>query len=99
MIDLKRRWKRSGALRRLPQAAKCDASPSHSYREPAIRFYGTSSDGFRALAVVRTFGLPVYALRRFWQVNDGEVTGPQWEITFFPLSALKRRQREAERAG
>jgi hypothetical protein len=64
-----------------------------------VRFCGTSADGFRAVAAVVTYGLPVGSLRRFWWMVHGELTGPYWEITFHPLSSLKRRQLAAEKAG
>lgn len=76
----------------------CQAGPGHSYSEPAVRFHGTHADGFRAIGVALTFGLPVRALRRLWTMMDGELTGPYWELTFWP-QPLKRLQREAERSG
>ncbi len=76
----------------------CEGGKGHSYREPTVRFHGTKADGFRALAVAQTFGLPVRALRRFWDINDGEPTGPYWELTFFHRRLI-RLQREAERTG
>lgn len=76
----------------------CDGSKGHSYREPTVRFHGINADGFRALAVVQTFGLPVHALRRVWSISNGEPTGPYWELTFWKRP-LRRLQREAERTG
>jgi hypothetical protein len=56
----------------------------HSYPEPAIRFHGDSAEGFRALAAAVQHGLPVRAIRRFWQVDRrGEPHGPYWEIAFW----------------
>lgn len=60
----------------------CEGGPGHAYPEPAVRFYGTASEGFRALAVALQHALPVSALNRSWQVIDGEPVGPQWELTF-----------------
>jgi hypothetical protein len=76
----------------------CNGGKGHSYREPAVRFHGTNADGFRALAIAQTFGLPVRALRRFWSIERGEPTGPYWELTFWERP-LKQLQREAERTG
>lgn len=76
----------------------CQGGDGHSYAEPAIRFHGTDADGFRALAVTTTFGLPVRALHRSWSINNGYPTGPYWELTFW-IRPLKRLQREAERTG
>jgi hypothetical protein len=74
----------------------CEGGKGHSYREPTVRFHGKKADGFRALAITQTFGLPVKALRRFWSLEDGEPTGPYWELTFWERP-LKRLQREVER--
>lgn len=61
----------------------CEGGPGHAYAEPTIRFHGGRSEGFRAFAVAGQKGLPVSALRRTWPVQDGEPTGPYWEITFY----------------
>lgn len=60
----------------------CDGSEGHTYAEPTVRFHGGRAEGFRALAVALQRGMPVDALRRTWPVNDGEPTGPWWELTF-----------------
>lgn len=60
----------------------CSGAPGHAYPEPTVRFYGDRSEGFRAFAAAKQFGLPVAALRRVWPINDGEPTGPWWELTF-----------------
>ena len=36
----------------------------------------------RALAIAQAHDLPVSELRRFWDILDGEPTGPNWEIIF-----------------
>jgi hypothetical protein len=62
----------------------CEGGPGHSYPEPAVRFYGDRTEGFRALAVAVQHGLPVRAVRRFWQVDrQGEPHGPYWELAFW----------------
>lgn len=76
----------------------CQGGKGHAFLEPTIRFYGTHADGFRAIAIALTFGLPVRDLRRFWHVQDGEPVGPNWELTFWK-QRLRRLQREAERSG
>ncbi len=73
----------------------CQGGPGHSYREPAVRFHGKQCEGFRALGIAQSFGLPVKDLRRVWSVQDGEPVGPQWELTFWERP-LKRLQREVE---
>ena len=60
----------------------CEGGPGHSYPEPAVRFHGERSEGFRALTVAMEAGLCVYTLRRVWRLEDGEPTGPWWELTF-----------------
>jgi len=60
----------------------CEGGPGHSYPEPTVRFYGQREEGFRAFAAARQRGLKVYAIKRIWSVEDGEPTGPYWEMTF-----------------
>ncbi len=60
----------------------CQGGPGHAYAEPAVRFYGDKSEGFRALDVALKHGLPVQSVRRFWSVIDGEPVGPDWEMVF-----------------
>ena len=76
----------------------CEGGEGHAFSEPTIRFFGNSAEGLRAVAVALQHGLPVGELRRVWAVITGELTGPQWEMTFIrePLVQL---QSEAERAG
>jgi hypothetical protein len=60
----------------------CEGTVGHCYPEPTIRFHGQREEGFRALAVALEHGFPVDAIRRFWDIIDGEPTGPRWEMTF-----------------
>jgi hypothetical protein len=60
----------------------CEGGNGHVFPEPTIRFCGGVGEGFRALAEALRQRLPVYALRRMWTVDDGELTGPFWEIVF-----------------
>jgi len=62
----------------------CEGGPGHTYVEPAVRFHGERAEGFRALTVAMQGGLNVYTLRRVWRLEDGEPTGPWWELTFKP---------------
>ncbi len=62
----------------------CEGGTGHSFPEPTVRFHGERSEGMRALAAVQAHALPVSALRRIWDVIDGELTGPHWEMTFLP---------------
>jgi len=60
----------------------CEGGFGHTYPQPTIRFHGERSEGFRALAIALQNNLPVSAIRRIWNINDGEPTGPDWEIVF-----------------
>lgn len=58
----------------------CEGGEGHAYPEPTIRFHGQRGAGWHALSVAQTYRLPVLSLRRIWPVNDGEPTGPYWEL-------------------
>jgi hypothetical protein len=62
----------------------CEGGEGHAYTEPTIRFHGERAEGFRALSIALQYGLKVSSLRRVWPVNDGEPTGPWWELVFVP---------------
>lgn len=63
----------------------CEGGPGHAYAEPTVRFHGDRGEGMKALGVALQHSLPVAGLRRIWPVNDGEPTGPWWELVFeFP---------------
>jgi hypothetical protein len=64
----------------------CQGGTGHAFPVPTIRFHGDRAEGFRVLAVAQRHGLPVAELRRTWPVNDGEPTGPWWELTFTALA-------------
>ena len=64
----------------------CEGGEGHAFLEPTVRFYGGQHEGWRALAAVQVYRLPVYALRRFWSIEDLEPVGPNWELTFRPLA-------------
>jgi hypothetical protein len=61
----------------------CQGGPGHSYLEPAVRFYGERSEGFKALAIALQNDLKPSVLRRIWTIIDGEPVGPHWEMTFY----------------
>ncbi len=64
----------------------CQGGTGHAYPEPTVRFHGERAEGSRALSIAMAHGLPVAELRRTWPINDGEPTGPHWELTFHQLS-------------
>lgn len=62
----------------------CEGGDGHAYTEPTVRFHGERAEGFKALSVALQHGLKVTSLRRTWPINDGEPTGPWWEIVLLP---------------
>lgn len=64
----------------------CEGGDGHSFPEPTVRFHGEHAEGFRALSVALSLRFPVADLRRRWSVQDGEPTGPNWEMTFYKLA-------------
>lgn len=60
----------------------CEGGAGHGYRVPSVRFHGGRSAGMHALGVCFDHGLPVFDLSRVWDVQDGEVVGPTWMLTF-----------------
>jgi hypothetical protein len=58
----------------------CQGGAGHCYAEPTVRFHGSHPEGFRALGVALQHGLRVQSLARIWTVQDGEPTGPTWEM-------------------
>lgn len=60
----------------------CEGGVGHAYAEPTVRFHGDRGEGLRALGIALQHALPVSSLRRVWPVNDGEPTGPWWELVF-----------------
>jgi len=59
----------------------CQGGEGHPFYEPTVRFHGDGSEGFRALAIAQQNGLRVDQLRRYYQIQNGEPTGPYWEMT------------------
>lgn len=76
----------------------CQGGNGHAYSEPTIRFHGDRAEGIRALGIALRAGFPVVNLRRIWAVNEGEPTGPWWELTFTSscLSGRTARRRPAQ---
>lgn len=62
----------------------CQGGEGHAFVEPTVRFSGEYAAGFHAFAVARENDLPVCSLRRAYRVEDGELKGPWWEMTFLP---------------
>jgi hypothetical protein len=49
---------------------------------PTVRFRGEQAEGWVAFAAAMRHRLPVLVLRRGWDVLDGELYGPYWELAF-----------------
>src|SRR5487761_498440 len=60
----------------------CEGGAGHAFPEPVVRFFGDHTEGLRAVAIALKHGLKPAELRRFWTIEDGEVCGPLWELTF-----------------
>lgn len=76
---------RSGAVETFES---CEGGAGHAFLEPTVRFYGTSAAGYHAVSVAMDYGLPVAELRRVWNLQDGELVGPNWEMTFFKICPM-----------
>lgn len=64
----------------------CNGEKGHALLEPTVRFHGNKAEGMRALSIAMNNGLKVSGLRRYWNIQDGEITGPWWELTFVPTT-------------
>ncbi|MGI8738532.1 MAG: hypothetical protein ACR2KU_02420 [Gammaproteobacteria bacterium] len=60
----------------------CEGGEGHCFPEPAVRFHGNSVEGYRGFTAAMNYGLPVYSLRRYYDVIEGQLEGPWWEMTF-----------------
>ena len=65
----------------------CEGGEGHAFPEPTVLFHGEYAEGFRAFAVVMQHQLPIYKLKRVYRVDDSELKGPWWEMTFIPTKA------------
>jgi hypothetical protein len=60
----------------------CEGGEGHAFTEPTVRFHGAMAEGFKAYAVAKELGLPVYALRLSYSVDGDFLMGPWWEMVF-----------------
>lgn len=60
----------------------CEGGSGHEFPVPTVRFHGDKTEGYRVVALLLQHGHEVSEVRRVWQLQDGELTGPQWEVTF-----------------
>lgn len=61
----------------------CQGGRGHAYHEPTIDLISGSSDaiGFRALAALQAYGLPVSAVALVWSVHQGLPYERIWRVT------------------
>jgi hypothetical protein len=62
----------------------CQGGKGHTMPEPTVRFHGEYYEGLRALSVALANNLNVVSLRRNYNIQNGEITGPWWEMIFTP---------------
>jgi len=73
----------------------CEGGSGHSFPEPTVRFDGDRAEGYRALEIIlrrRRIGqleLRPRQLRRVWDIVDGELVGPLWELTWWSPAYLR----------
>jgi hypothetical protein len=63
----------------------CEGGRGHSSPEPVVRFDGQPPEGLKAVSAALYGQLKVHTLRRVWRIEDGELVGPWWELTFSPV--------------
>jgi len=64
----------------------CDEQgKQHVHEYPFILFHGDKSEGYKAVGIAIQNGLRVASLNRVWDVIDGELDGPTWELRFVGL--------------
>ncbi len=64
----------------------CEGGNGHAFLEPTVRFEGEYPEGLRAVAIAIEEGLDVAELRRVYDIQNGELKGPWWELTFVPTT-------------
>lgn len=75
----------------------CEGGEGHIFEVPTIRFGGTKAEGLRVISLAMQFDLGADELRRYWNLIDGELTGPEWEITFKSSEIIRVNQECKER--
>ncbi len=68
----------------LETGQSCQGGEGHCYDHPTIEFAADADDanGFRALAVLQTYGLPVSAVSIRWDIFNGLPYHKLWRIEF-----------------
>lgn len=70
----------------------CEGGNGHAFPEPTVRFHGNAWAGLKAFGVAMEHGLPVLAVKRSYAVVDGQLVGPEWEMTFRTGAFVSARQ-------
>jgi hypothetical protein len=60
----------------------CQGGDGHPFPEPTVRLVGGPGEGFRALGEAIRAGLSPRSIARVWTIDDGELTGPYWDLVF-----------------
>jgi hypothetical protein len=60
----------------------CEGGKGHAFPGPTIRFHGDAWAGYHAFSVAMQHGLAVTELRTVYDVINGQLVGPGWEMTF-----------------
>lgn len=60
----------------------CQGGEGHPFPEPTVRLVGGPGEGFRALGEAIRAGLSPRSIARVWTIDDGELTGPYWDLIF-----------------
>jgi hypothetical protein len=50
-------------------------------REAAVRFHGDAQAWLVVMAAMLEKKVPIHYIRRYWELVDGEIIGPDWELT------------------
>jgi hypothetical protein len=63
----------------------CQGGKGHAYDQPTVDMIATGDDasGFRALAALADYGLPVRDLAILWNIKNGLPYEKLWRVTFF----------------
>jgi hypothetical protein len=61
----------------------CQGGPGHTFPEPTIRFSGSIAEGPRLVSTALRWGMVPCSLRRVWAIQDKEMVGADWEMTFY----------------
>ena len=60
----------------------CEGGEGHCSPDPFVKFHGTVWAGFRAFTIAMEYGLPVWRVQLFYDVVNGMLDGPYWQMLF-----------------